>query len=247
MFFNYQNNKIYYEVVGVGPSIIFLHGWGSSSQNFLNIIDDLIAKYKVILIDLPSFGNSPSFQNPPSIKDLHNLLDAFIKELNIEKPIIVGHSYGGRIAIEYASKNKNISSLILIDSAGIKNNIIKNKLKVLIYKLKKRYYKLTKNYMKYQNLITSSGSSDFKNASLIQKQMLIKAVNYNQKKLLKKIKCPTLIIFGENDLTVPLKDAYIFNKKIKNSGLVIIPNATHFPHIENEYYFKKVINTYLEV
>lgn len=247
MFFNYQDYRLYYEIKGKGNPIIFLHGWGTSSDTFINIIDPLIPSYKVILIDLPSFGNSKEPSSSLDIKEVTNIIFKFINQLNIVSPIIVGHSYGGRVAIEYAASYKNIKSLILIDAAGIKHNSLKKVFKVFTYKIKKKYYKVTKQLMKYQNLIQESGSIDYQNASPIQKEMLIKAVNYNQKKLLKKITCDVLIIFGENDQITKVKDAYIFHKKIKKSGVVIIPHAGHFPYLENPYYFIKVLKNYLEV
>lgn len=245
MFYKKDGIKIYYEIKGTGTPIILLHGWGTSLDTFMHITDELMTSHKIYLIDLPSFGHSKEPSLPLSIPELAEILESFINDLKIVNPIILGHSYGGRVAIEYSSKSDNIKSLILVDSAGIKHNSIIKKIKVLTYKLKKTYYRLTKQIMKYQELTKMSGSIDYKMASPIQKQMLIKAVNYDQTKRLKKIKCETLIIFGKEDKITPLKDAYIFKRKIKRSGLVIIPKAGHFPYLENSYYFLKVITSYL--
>lgn len=247
MKYEYHSGYIYYEKIGFGKPIIFLHGWGTSLDTFYRVATAISPKYEVYLIDLPSFGNSKEPDHALDIQDLSTILNDFITDLNLKQPIIVGHSYGGRIGIEYASKFNNIAKLILIDSAGIKRKHLRTFLKTKIYKLRKNYYKITHQLMKYQNLILNSGSSDYQNSSNIQKQMLIKAVNYNQKYLINTITCETLIIYGKNDLITPLKDAYFLHKKIKNSGLVIIPNAGHFPYIENYSYFILVLTNYLEV
>lgn len=246
MVYEYNDVSLYYETRGDKDPVILLHGWGQDHHTFDDLTDFLSNKFKVYLIDLPSFGKSSS-KNALSIKELSNMLSSFIKDHNIIKPIIIGHSYGGRIAIEYASINKNISKLILVDSAGIRRKVIYTKLKVLVYKIKKRIYSLYKSKVKYYTLISSSGSSDYKKASLIQKEMITKAVRYNQKKILKKIKCETLIIFGRNDEVTPLIDGKIMNKKIKRSGLCIIDNANHFSYLDNPYQFYKVLDCYLEV
>ena len=173
------------------------------------------------------------------------MLNNFITDLNIKNPIILGHSYGGRVGIEYASRYDNISKLILLSSAGIKHHYVSNTIEIKKYKLKKWYYKKTHQVMKYNTLVTTSGSNDYKNASLVHKKMLSLAVNYNQKKSLKKIKVETLIIWGENDNVTPLKDAYLMHKKIKSSGLVIVPNAGHFVYLDNFDYLQRVLNSYL--
>lgn len=247
MKYKYNAGVINYEKYGQGKPIIFLHGWGTTLETFKKIALVIKTKYEVYLLDLPSFGASIEPHYPLDIDDLSIILNEFINDLNLIKPIIVGHSYGGRIAVQYASKYQNIEKLILIDAAGIKHRRIIKSLKAKWYKAKKYYYKATHQLMKYQNLILNSGSDDYRNASIIQKQMLIKAVNYQQKHQLKMISCETLIIFGENDLITPVKDAKIFHRKIKNSGLVLIPNAGHFPYLENNSYFTIVLTNYLGV
>lgn len=247
MYFKYSGLNIYYEKKGTGSPIIFLHGWGCTGDIFTNITKDLYNNYEVYLIDLPTFGKSINDSVIFSINDYSNFLYSFIGELKIDNPILVGHSFGGRILIEYTSKYNNYNKLILIDSAGIKRFSIKKKIKILIYKCKKKYFKLTKQLMKYEYLISNSGSDDYKNSTNIQKEIMKNAVNYNQRKLLKKITKETLIIWGAIDKMTPLKDAKVFKKLIKNSELIIIPKTKHFPFLEEPIYFKTILNNYLGV
>lgn len=247
MFHNFKGINIYYERLGSGSPIIFLHGWGCSLDVFKQVSENLKHKYEVFLIDLPGFGKSSNIEIALDVKEVTTIIKDFIEKNSIINPILMGHSYGGRILIEYASSSLNISKLILIDSAGIKHRSLKKWIKIKLYKLKKFYFKLTKQVMKYNELLRKSGSSDYINSSHILKQMLIKAVSYNQLKLLKNITCETLIIWGKNDDTTKLKDAKIFKRLIKNSELIIIPSSSHFPFIDNYSYFIKVLKSYLEV
>lgn len=247
MFHNHNGINIYYEKYGCGKPIIFLHGWGCSLGVFKHVVSAIKNKYEIFLIDLPGFGKSSNLEIPLDVKEVTKVFKDFISKHNIINPILIGHSYGGRILIEYASSSLNIDKLILIDSAGIKHKSIKKWIKIILYKLKKHYFKLTKQVMKYNELLVNSGSSDYINSSQILKQMLIKAVTYDQKKLLKNIPCETLIIWGENDNTTKLKDAKVFKRLIKKSELVIIPSSSHFPFIDNYSYFIKVLKSYLEV
>ena len=138
--------------------------------------------------------------------------------------------------------------MILVDSAGIKKRLsFLSRIKIKIYKLKKWWYKLTKNVVKFNNLINNSGSYDYKMASPVMKQTLVKVINEDLKPYLKKIEVETLIIWGRDDKETPIKDALIMNKLIKNSGLVTLENTGHFPYLENKHTFNIIISNYLGV
>ncbi len=227
--------------------IILLHGWGCDSNTFNEVISYLKEQYLVYAIDLPGFGKSEVMDTYYTLDDYVELIKVFIKDKNIIDPIILGHSFGGRIAIKYASLYK-VNKLILVDSAGIRpKNYLYTKIKIMLYKLKKHWYKLTKNVMKYHNLIKNSGSDDYKKASLNMKMTLTKIVNENLDHLLKQIKAETLIIWGKNDNTTPLRDAKKLHRKIKNSGLVVIEGVGHFPYLDAPYYFRQILKAYLGV
>lgn len=248
MNYKYDKLNINYDIVGNGPPIIMLHGWGTNYHTFDSIVTNIKKCYTVFLIDLPGFGMS---DEPRYIYNLNNyvhFLKTFIEELQIDNPIILGHSFGGRIAIKYASKYENISKLILVDSAGIKKRLsIKKKLEILKYKILKKFYRITKNIKKYNELTNTYGSTDYINSTNIMKCVLSKVVNEDLTKLLKNIKVETLIIWGKDDLTTPYTDAIKMNKYIKNSGLVTIDSAGHFPYLERKKYFNIILNNYLEV
>lgn len=247
VFYYHNGLKIYYEEIGKGDPIVFLHGWGCSSNIFRPIAVKLSKKYCVYLVDLPGFGKSCEPNEAQSVKEVTNVIDGLIKSIGLYNIILVGHSYGGRVAAEYAAEYGNVKKLILIDSAGIKRFSLKKFLKVRIYKFKKWFYRVTKNVMKYNNLVVSSGSTDYVNASMVKKKMLIYAVNYDQRRIFKKIKCETLLIWGRVDKSTPLKDGKLIHKLIENSEIVVIPGSGHFPFLDNYYYFIRVFEEYLGV
>lgn len=244
----YKSKYVYYIKEGSGEPVILLHGWGASCKTFIDTINLLKEKYTVYAIDLPGFGKSVEPNVAYNLDDYVELLEVFIKDKNVVMPIIVGHSFGGRIAIKYASKSKNISKLILIDSAGLKpKNRYLTKIKIAKYKLKKKWYKLRKNVMKYNDLIAHSGSSDYQNASTIMKKTLSYVTSEFLDKYLKKINVETLIIWGTKDIVTPYKDAIKLRKKIKNAGLVSLEGAGHFSYLEARRSYLKVLSTYLGV
>lgn len=226
--------NMYYEILGNGKEIILLHGW-ESPNTLYDLAKELSSSHKVYYIHIPGFGKSNNINYPLSISMQSLILKEFIKNMKLRKPHILGHSYGGRIAIEYASNSTNINKLILVDSAGIKNRSIKIFIKERIYKI----YKL------FKKSIDKYGSSDYVNATTMKKVMLIKAVKYDQKKCLNNIKAKTLIIYGLQDNTIPFSHAKTMNKKIRNSTLALIEGAGHFPFIDKKEEFNSILFSYL--
>lgn len=243
----YKNKYVYFEKTGSGNPIILLHGWGVDISIFDSITNMLKTKYTVYAIDLPGFGKSDEPDIPYNLDDYVELLYQFIVDLDIHNPILLGHSFGGRIAIKFASLYK-VNKLILVDSAGLKQkNFIKTKSKIILYKLKKKYYKITKNVIKYNDLLINSGSQDYKDASTIMKKILVKVTNEYLERYLKDITCDTLIIWGKKDDVTPYYNAIKLKKKIKNAGLVTLEGVGHFPFIESKKTFNKILKSYLEV
>lgn len=247
MKYKYRGINIDYEVIGEGKPLVMLHGWGQSKNTFKPLINDLTKMYKIYLIDLIGFGKSEEPFKPLNIHDYVLFLYDFITREKIISPIILGHSFGGRIAIGYAANFSNIDKLILVDSAGIKKHKSINKLlKIYIFKFKKMWYKKTKNIVKYNKLVSGSGSYDYKMASPMMKATLSKVIKQDLIKQIKKIKCETLIIWGRYDTETPYKDALKMHNLIKNSGLVTIESG-HFPYLECKEQFKIILKNYLKV
>lgn len=245
--------NIYYEKYGKGKSnIVILPGWGDTRSTFNSMIETLKNYFSVYIIDYPGFGNSCFPNRDLDIYDYANLIKDFITVNNIENPIIIGHSFGGRIGIILTGLYKmQIKKMILIDSAGIKpRKKLKTKFKQMLYKfLKKTSLVFPKKIRSiYLNkLINVFGSSDFKNLDQNIRTTFIKVINEDLTKYLKNISTSTLLIWGEYDKDTPLDDGKLMNIKIEDSGLVIIPNAGHFPYLEYPYYVTKIILEFLKI
>ena len=154
--------------------------------------------------------------------------------MNINNPIILGHSYGGRIGIVYASKY-NVDKLVLVSSAGIKEKLTKRKqFKIKVYKFFKKHH-----------INLNLGSKDYKDADVVKKEMLVKTVNQDLRKYMNKIYVPTLLMYGENDKTTSVGMAKIINKEIKNSTLIILDECGHFPYLDRPNYFLLILNSFL--
>ena len=117
--------NINYEVSGVGPPLIFLHGWGCNLNTFNNLTKQINEDFTVYQIDFPGFGLS-EINGAYTIEEYANIIYEFCLSLAIVNPIVVGHSFGGRVAIKYASTYQ-VHKLVLVSTPGIKQrfNIIK--------------------------------------------------------------------------------------------------------------------------
>jgi len=243
---------IYYEKYGNGKhNIIILPGWGDTRSTFNNLISVLKEYYTIYIIDYPGFGNSKFPNRDLDIYDYANLIKDFITINNIDNPIIISHSFGGRISIILSGLYKlPIKKMILIDAAGIKRKKkFKVRFKQTIYKLLKKLShilpkRIRKSYL--DKLINIFGSTDFKNLDPNIRKTFIKVINEDLTKYLKNINTSCLLIWGENDLDTPLDDGKLMNVNIEDSGLIIIPNASHFPYLEYPYYITKIILEFLK-
>lgn len=244
--------NIYYEKYGLGKqNIIILPGWGDNRSTFKHIISFLEKYFTIYIIDYPGFGKSTFPNRDLTMDDYTNLIVNFMNVKDIKNPIIIAHSFGGRIAISLSGKKKiKLNKIILIDSAGIKpRKTFKQRLKQRAYKiLKKIKYLLPKKckekYISF--LIKIFGSNDFKNLNSNIRKTFINIVNADLKAYLKNILVPTLLIWGENDFDTPINDAYIMQKEIPDSGLVILEKASHFSYLDYPSYTNNIINEFIK-
>ncbi len=234
-----QNLETYFETYGGGKDIILLHGWGADSQIWVSLTQTLVTEYKVTALDLPGFGRTDTPKDTWGVSDYSNFTNEFINSLGMKNVNLIGHSFGGRIAAKLCSNQQNthttISSLILINSAGLKANSFKTDGFKVAAKLGKEFFSLPvlKNYAESarQFIYKLAKEEDYLKAGKMQRTFL-KVVDENLDKDFKKINQPTLIVWGENDKETPLKQGKEIHKLIPNSDLQIIENAEHFCFLE---------------
>lgn len=249
MYFKSNKINIYYEKYGTEKQVILiLPGWGNTRETFANIINYFKNKYTIYILDYPGFGKSKEIKNELTVHDYANLIKDFIQKNNIEKPIIIAHSFGGRIT-SILNTLITIKKIILIDVSGIKRFNLKVQIKKYIYKLLKIIIKLLpiKNKKYYlEKLFNNFSSPDYKNININMRNTFKNIIKEDLKKYYKNIKVETLILWGEKDIDTPLKDAYLLNKLIKNSGLVVFKDLPHYSYLYNPVKVNKIIEIFLK-
>ena len=252
MFFHYQSITIYYEKYGSSKqSIIILPGWGDTRNTFNFLIQHLKTKYTIYIVDYPGFGRSPIPNTTLSINDYGELFYNFLDSLSVSKPIIIAHSFGGRITSLLLGKyHYPIKKVILFDVAGIKRRkSFKVFFKEKIYKLLKKIssiFSLEKQTKWKDFLLLCFASSDYQSLPDSMRKTFKNIISEDLRKYYKQINCDTLIIWGKNDQDTILKDAYYLRKHIINSELIIYHHATHYSYLCYPILTVKIIEEFLK-
>ena len=211
-----NNINIHYEVLGEGKPIILLNG-NQKNTSYMKFIGKALAKeYKVYLLDRRCCGKSEincvlSYEE--SAKDIVE----FIKNLNLDKPVILGHSGGGTLALYIAINYSNIISKLIVCSGVARNDVIKMP----------TYAKIMDKLIWYPGK-----KSNDRFVKLIKESKKLTEEDLN------KINCETLIVNGTKEI-VPICEANYIHENIKNSELLIIEGASHSSYmIKFDWYDK---------
>lgn len=217
-FLDYGNKK--------GEALVFLHGWGQNIEMMQMLGEPFKHDYRIIIIDFPGFGKSEEPKKVMNVSDYTNVVETLLKKLKIENPILIGHSFGGRVSVKFASRNK-VKKVILLspalrghDKKGFKTKIFKILKKVPVIKNLEGW---AKNHM---------GSRDYKAASPMMKQVLVRVVNEDLSNDAKKIKVPVILIYGDMDSEVPEEDTKEYERLIEDCGLILYEGCTHYAYLE---------------
>jgi pimeloyl-ACP methyl ester carboxylesterase len=241
------NMMIHYRDEGEGDVLLLLHGAFSSLHTFNEWNKSLKKHYRVIRLDLMGFGlTGPNDANDYSMENHIRVLKTFLNILKIEKCHVVGNSLGGWLAWEFTYRYpQKVDKLVLIDSAGfleeenvpipfklartpVFGRIIKYVVRPQILEqfLRQVYFdqsKVTEQLItRYYELFNREGNPD----------AFLKLVNQpvsDNTAALKHINNKTLILWGREDMWIPVHNAYRFHAMLNNSTLKIYPKVGHIP------------------
>lgn len=243
--------NIHYLDEGQGTPVLMLHGWGASCENYRGFINTLKGRCRLVAPDFPGCGKSDTMKEPWTLEDYCDFVLKFIKAVELCDPIIMGHSHGGRVTMYMtATKMVNPPKIVLLDAAGlIPKKSFKQKFRAKSFKVIKRVLTLPiiKNFS--GGLLNKArrhyGSADYNAAPEVLRKTLVSLVNTDIREVLPNIKCPSLLIWGENDTATPLSDAKIIEQLIPDAGLCVIKGTGHFSFCERPYEANAIINSFI--
>ena len=213
------------------PTIAILHGWGASSKSFLEtkqLLED--EGFDVKVPDLPGFNDKPLTKNPMTFEDYVSFVKDFIGK---EPVILLGHSFGGRIAIRVAREYpKLVNKLILTGASGLVGPLTAKQKAVSVFAKTGKQLGLG---VFRKSLYSFIGEWDYYLAGPLR-ETFKNIYRVSIREDLVHITVPTLLVWGECDRAVPLADGKEIESRIKSAKLIVVPGASHklpyeMPHV----------------
>ena len=237
---------------GSGDVVLILQGWGTNMSLYSALAAHLAQNMRVILPELPGFGETAEPAAPFSADDYADFVEKLLRELGITRCSLIGHSNGGRIIMKLVTRKQSkfkYDRIVFMDSAGIVHEkTAKQKAKQASYKLGKKILNLAPVKNAFPDALdkfqSSRGSADYRAASPLMRATLVKLVNEDFRALMPLITQPSLLIWGTEDNDTPLSDAKIFEELIPNAGLVEVKGAGHYAYLEQPQFVFRVLDSF---
>lgn len=231
-------------------TLYILHGWairtGEGNKD----------KWQPFISELESLGVTTKFLQIPGLSvplaEVWNL-DDFVTWLETqlpkkEKVVLLGHSFGGQIATRFTAEHPDrVAKLILLDSAGIRDNALKQKIKRFVFLIAAKLGKFLFRAEIFRKLLYKlARERDYQNAPPLLRRTMSNVLDAQTLTDMPKISCETHIVWGDHDMTTPVKHAYQMQQLIKNSQLHFIENARHSPQFTHVKETANVIGAILK-
>ena len=250
-----------------GPPLLFIHGWGSNWQSWLLTIPAFMGSRRCIALDLPGFGCSDMPAEPISIQGYAKTVDAVCDALGVDRVSAIGNSMGGFVGAELAlAFRTRVERLVLVSAAGLSieevppraleaasrffarlhphvarfdNSVARRpRLRRAAMQSVVRYPERLSPALAHE-LILGSGKPGFVPA--------VKALlGYSFRERLGEIEIPVLVVWGENDMLVPVEDAQEYVRLIgPNARRIVFADTGHVPMIERPSRFHELLSEFL--
>jgi pimeloyl-ACP methyl ester carboxylesterase len=258
--------------LGDGPALVFVHGLSGSWPNWLEQLPVFADTRRVIAMDLPGFGHSPMPVEQITISSYAQILDELLGKLGVSAATLVGNSMGGFISAELAiAFPQRVERLVLVSAAGISTNGRRDVQRAV--PALRRMERVVAAYTTWVaahsdavarhpglrnaalGLVTRHPSR--LNPALAAEQLrgagkpgfmqaLQANLDYPIRERLPEIACPTLIVWGEEDKVIPVRDAGVFEELIPGSRKVLFEDTGHMAMLERPAAFNQLLEEFLD-
>jgi pimeloyl-ACP methyl ester carboxylesterase len=249
------------------PPVVFLHGLGGCWQNWLENLPATARRRRAIALDLPGFGRSELAAGDVTITDYAHTVEGLCAALDLDAVVLVGNSMGGFIAADVALHfPARVERLVLVSAAGITSSDVRREPARTFIRLgtagaaigarrieqfisRPRTRQLAFGWvMRHPTRLApdllweqaqGTGAPGFMLA-------LDALANYDFRDRLPEIACPTLVVQGTDDMLVPLRDAYEYERLIPRSKTLILRDTGHLPMLERAPTFNRALLEFLD-
>lgn len=228
LWLNINGHRTYYLKAGSGPAVVLVHGGASDSRDWIETMASLAHRFSFYAPDLIGFGHSQRNEKGYYLSEFSDFILGFIDALRLERPALVGHSFGARVCLDTALKRQEqISRLIIADASGL------GKMSLLGSSLFTFFWALRKVMLRPQPFprFLSKQGDDYNNV---------------RDEALRQLKTPTLIVWKRHDPYMPLKIARRAERLIPGAKLVVLPGYGHAPNKQDREQFNKILVDFLD-
>ena len=233
--------------------IIILHGWNLSGDLFSSLCVLLQKKgFRVFAPDFPGFGKEPPPDRPWHVEDYAKFLAEYIQKKKIKNPILIGHSFGGRVALKFVESNPSGAKKIILTGAPGFSPIPSKKLMIflMISKIGGLLFSLPGLRRKEDEarkfLYKLAGAKEFLRAEGVMRQTFKYIVADDLQSAMKSVRVPCHLVWGEKDVIVPLSVPKRMKLLIPLASFTIIPGADHGVPFQQPQVFFSAIHTFLK-
>jgi pimeloyl-ACP methyl ester carboxylesterase len=251
---------------GEGPPVVFVHGLGGAWQNWLENLPRVAEERRALALDLPGFGRSEMPSREISITGYGRCVDEFCDELGLDEVVLVGNSMGGFVAAETAIQfPRRVERLALVSAAGISITSLMRRpaqtwgrVAAILgsYGAANSRAAVTRPVIRHLSLgfvmrhptrlradlcweqVHAAGTPGFRDA-------LDALLEYDFRDRLEEISVPTLVVWGEEDMLVPVSDADEFERRIPNARKILMKDTGHVPMLERPTKFNDCLMDFL--
>lgn len=219
--------------IGEGKEILYLHGWGCSHEVFSL---HATPRFCYTAPDLYGFGNTPAPSYPVDLDYYVRGVVDLMTHYHMEDTVVVGHSFGARIALRLAQCTDRVQGLVLVGAAGLRP---RRGIKI--------YARIA--YAKWCRLCRRTppvGSEDYRRLTGAMRKTFVNVVHTYQDKELPHIHCPVLLVWGDKDTQTPLYMLRRFQRGLPNSRTVIMEGCDHFCFAQQPARFERLIREWAD-
>jgi pimeloyl-ACP methyl ester carboxylesterase len=230
---------------GQGPPLLMLHGWGARASTFSPVLRMLTPAFTVVAPDMPGFGATPDPPAAWAVQDYADWTLALLDRLQLASVDVIAHSFGGRVAVKIAANHPRlIRRLVLTGSAGLPSRTVKARLGRWAGRTIRAAGPAAQRVLR--PLAESLASDDYRAARGTVRESFRRVVAEDLSEDMRKVACPTLLVWGDKDDQTPISDAHEAKGLIAGSRLEVLP-AGHYVFVDRPIDFGRLVTEFLKV
>lgn len=236
---------------GQGQPILILHGWGRGAEKWQKTAEKLgRAGFLVLLPDLPGFGKTPPPPESWGVSEYADFLTTLLASKGVKRTMVIGHSFGGQLAVALAfSHPELVERIVLISPAIIRTRSLKSRLSTFFAKLTKPVFQTILSeggFRRGQRLVYRFlGSDDYLQAKGVMKETFKKVIAADLSSMLTSLSCPLLIIWGDKDRQISLKQLGRLRDLKPEMEIKVFPGVGHDLPFSQREGFVQTIKTWI--